>query len=978
MGKNRFSSVGTFLLAVVVASATAFPVQGVAVAQPFASADAAQASSAEVSGASSDTGIKDAYGFSDALPAVVDDGVSDADVAAGSSSAGDAGDGVDSLSAQDAFALAASVRAESPEDAEVDAVGDAEIASETLPQGTRTLVDGVYEIASAADPSEVLDVVAGSCAPGANVTLWNSNQAARQRWRVSYLGDGFYSLVAIHSGQSLDVVASGQQPRTNVTQWTWSNTENQHWVIQDAGDGTYRVASRCNGLSLAAAGSADGSNVRVDSYAGDASQRWVFTPILENGTSTIVDGVYEIASAANSSEVLDVVAGSTAPGANVTLWTNYQAARQRWQVTYLGNGCYSLRAFHSGQALDVVASGKEEGTNVTQWSWCATDNQQWVIQDAGDGTYRIASRTSALSLSAAGASDGSNVYTDSYTGAASQRWVFTPAVPDGSRTLMNGIYEISSAANSSEVLDVVAGSTTPGANVTLWNCYHDNRQRWRVSYLGDGFYSLRAVHSGQSLDVVASGKDPGTNVTQWSWSSTENQQWVIQDAGNGTYRIVSRCNGLSLTASGASDGSNVYVSGYSGGADQRWSFTEIGPIEDGTYAICCASNTDQRLDVVAGSTAEGANVTLWSEDGCAWQCFDFENVGGVWYKITAVHSGQSLDVVASGKDPGTNVTQWGYYGGDNQLWRVITHDDGTMSFVSKCNGLAIDVAGDSIKNGSNVCVNTQSPDDPGQRFVLQKARRTTVKSYSFTLSELEEWQHSSKYATFSHEEGLRAMDPTTYAESDPQYYRFADLRGTTGMTASELNSFIASTASGRSGLLNGRGQAVVDAAQRCNINEAYLLSHAILESGWGTSQLASGTYYDGNGFWDGDTWVEFSGYAPGTYYNFFGIGAYDDSAFRSGVKKAIDCGWNSPEAALLGGAQWIASNYIYASSYPQETLYEMRWDIDRSEVDRARGWHQYATSITWELSIATLMANCYGYSSAASMGVSFIVPKYRD
>ena len=972
MGKNRFSSIGTVLLAVVVATATAFPVHGLAVAQPASAA--LSTDSASTGNASGDAVAAGSGAAADSAGESSDaaEGVEESTGTDGSSFAnGSTGDAPAVQDAQDAVAATALA-------AEVAAAGDeAEIASDTLPEGSRTLADGVYTIASAAAPSEVLDVEAGSTAPGANVTLWSSYQAARQRWQVAYLGDGFYSLRAVHSGQALDVVASGKDPRTNVTQWTWCNTENQQWVIQDAGDGSYRVISRCNGLSLSAAGPSDGSNVRVDSYSGDASQRWVFTSILENGSLSVADGVYEISSAADSSKVLDVVAGSTAPGANVTLWSCYQAARQRWEVTYLGNGCYSLRAFHSDQALDVVASGKEEGANVTQWPWCNTDNQQWIIEDAGDGTYRIASRTSALSLCAAGSSDGSNVYTDSYTGAANQRWTFAPAVPEGSRTLMNGIYEISSAADSSEVLDVVAGSTAPGANVTLWNCYHDARQRWRVSYLGDGFYSLCAVHSGQALDVVASGKDPGANVTQWTSCRTENQQWVIQDAGGGTYRLVSRCNGLSLTAAGSSDGSNVYVSGYSAAANQRWEFTEMPPIEDGTYSICCASNTDQRLDVVAGSQSEGANVTLWSDDGCAWQRFNIENVEGLWYKITAVHSGQALDVVASGKSPGTNVTQWGYYGGDNQLWRVITHDDGSISFVSKCNGLALDVAGDSIVSGSNVNVGTQSPDDIGQHFVLQKARTTTVKNYSFTLSELENWQHSSKYATYSHEEGMSVLNPSTYSDSDPQYYRFADLRGTTGMTAAELNNYIASTPAGRSGLLNGRGQAVLDAAKRYNINEAYLLAHAILESGWGTSQLASGTYYDGNGFWEGDTWVEFSGYVPGTYYNFFGIGAYDDSAFRSGVKMAIANGWNSPEAALAGGAQWISSNYIYASSYPQETLYEMRWDIDRSENDRARGWHQYATSITWETSIATLMSNCYSYAPSAALSVSYIVPKYQ-
>ena len=972
MGKNRFASAGTVLLAVVVATVTAFPISRAAIAQPL---EGQYADAVAVAVSADDASVAEGTANGSEGTAEVDQ-VSDSALSAYRTAAASVADSCASVEAS-AQASTAALSAASEADVQVEETVSA-LASAEVTEGSRTLADGVYEIASAAASNEVLDVVDGSMNAGANVTLWNGYQAARQRWTVTYLGYGLYSLRAIHSGQALDVVASGQTSGTNVTQWTWCNTENQKWVIQDAGDGTYRIVSRCNGLSLSSAGVTDGSNVRVTDYTGAADERWIFNPILSNGTKTLDDGVYEISSAGASSEVLDVVAGSTTAGANVTLWSNYQDPRQRWRVTYLGNGYYSLRAVHSDQALDVVASGKENGTDVTQWSWCATDNQQWIIEDAGGGTYRIASRVSALSLTAAGTGDGSNVYTDSYDGSADQRWVFTSATPTGIQTLADGVYEIGSAANANEVLDVVAGSYTAGANVTLWAGYHDKRQRWRVAYLGDGYYSLRAFHSDQALDVVASGWSRGTNVTQWTWCNTENQQWVIQDAGEGAYRIVSRCDGLSLAvAPGISDGSNVYVTGYSGAANERWVFTEAATVEDGNYSICCASNEDQRLDVVAGSIGEGANVTLWSDDGCAWQRWRVENVDGVWYKISAIHSGQVLDVVASGTTPGTNVTQWSYFGNDNQLWKILSHDDGTVSFISKCNGLALDVEGDSISSGSNVVVSAYSLSEIGQRFKLNAAQVASTKNYSFTLEQMESWQHVSSYATYSQVDGLYVLNPSTYSANDAQYYRFADLRGYTGMTADELNGYISGTSSGRSGVLSGCGQGVVDAAKRYNLNEVYLLCHALLESGWGTSALSSGTYYDGNGFWDGSTWVEFSGYAAGTYYNFFGIGAYDGSAFSSGIKAAIANGWNSPEAALAGGAQWITSNYVYASSFAQETLYEMRWDIDRSESIRARGWHQYATDLEWDTKIAKMMSNCYHQSLSSSLKVSYIVPQYQ-
>ena len=116
----------------------------------------------------------------------------------------------------------------------------------------------------------------------------------------------------------------------------------------------------------------------------------------------------------------------------------------------------------------------------------------------------------------------------------------------------------------------------------------------------------------------------------------------------------------------------------------------------------------------------------------------------------------------------------------------------------------------------------------------------------------------------------------------------------------------------------------------------------------------------------------------GTYYNYFGIGAVDSDAVAGGIRTAVKNGWSSPASAIAGGASWISSGYIYAAEYPQETLYEMRWDLDRSEATRTRGWHQYSTSLTWDVSIAVgQMAACYRIAGYSKPNLSYIVPQYR-
>ena len=229
-----------------------------------------------------------------------------------------------------------------------------------------------------------------------------------------------------------------------------------------------------------------------------------------------------------------------------------------------------------------------------------------------------------------------------------------------------------------------------------------------------------------------------------------------------------------------------------------------------------------------------------------------------------------------------------------------------------------------------------------------------------------EYQKQSPYNDrYLVEELMDMLDPNQGEQS-----RFVDLRLTTGVSASALNSFISSTSSGRSGMLAGLGSAFVKAANAQGLNEVYLLAHAILESGWGTSTLAYGYDYEG-GEIDGDY------YGAGTYYNFYGIGAYDDSPLSGGRKLAIINGWNTPEKAVTGAAEWIANNYVYASSYAQPTLYAMKWDYARSNATHARGWHQYATGTSWSDSIAILMDSCYDYVDTSGPD-AYIIPRYAS
>lgn len=196
------------------------------------------------------------------------------------------------------------------------------------------------------------------------------------------------------------------------------------------------------------------------------------------------------------------------------------------------------------------------------------------------------------------------------------------------------------------------------------------------------------------------------------------------------------------------------------------------------------------------------------------------------------------------------------------------------------------------------------------------------------------------------------MNPNNFAIGTSAYYQFLKLSTTVNVDAGTLNKLLA----GR-GTLDGQGQAFLDAAQYSKVNVFYLIAHAILETGSGRSDLAQGVAVGGT-----------------KVYNMFGISAFDGTAVVSASNYASEKGWTSPAAAIKGGAQWIASHYIYRSDYQQDTLYKMRWNPVALESGSAA--HQYATDVAWAVKQTSMMNNLY--SSVSGANLVFEVPQYTN
>ncbi|HDX9580471.1 TPA: SH3 domain-containing protein, partial [Bacillus pseudomycoides] len=86
-------------------------------------------------------------------------------------------------------------------------------------------------------------------------------------------------------------------------------------------------------------------------------------------------------------------------------------------------------------------------------------------------------------------------------------------------------------------------------------------------------------------------------------------------------------------------------------------------------------------------------------------------------------------------------------------------------------------------------------------------------------------------------ERYEAFDKTQIGGQDSyQYFEYVPIRATSTYTAEDIDNFLRRNSADSP--LIGTGKYFVNAAQKYSLNAGYLLSHAILESGWGKSRIA--------------------------------------------------------------------------------------------------------------------------------------------
>ncbi|MEW9700457.1 M6 family metalloprotease domain-containing protein [Paenibacillus sp. SI8] len=128
---------------------------------------------------------------------------------------------------------------------------------------------------------------------------------------------------------------------------------------------------------------------------------------------------------------------------------------------------------------------------------------------------------------------------------------------------------------------------------------------------------------------------------------------------------------------------------------------DTGIVSGAIYKLT-ALNSGKNLDVAGGSTADGANVQQWSNNGNLQQQWKVVDVGNGYYKLISQSSGKVLDVAGGSTADGANVQQWTDNGNAQQKWKIVDVGSGYYKLISQFSGKVLDVAEGSTADGANV------------------------------------------------------------------------------------------------------------------------------------------------------------------------------------------------------------------------------------------------------------------------------------
>ena len=178
-------------------------------------------------------------------------------------------------------------------------------------------------------------------------------------------------------------------------------------------------------------------------------------------------------------------------------------------------------------------------------------------------------------------------------------------------------------------------------------------------------YKIVHKGTGSCLEVYGWGTGNNCNVYQSAYGGYANQQWRIVSVGGGYYRLVAHHSGKVLACHDWYTGAQIYQYDYYTGGAMDWKFE----CQAGGYYTIRHRLSNKMCDVYGNSSANGARVQIWDENGGdaqMWQVVEVPcNYWGSYLSSNAV-----LSMTAAAEPTRTRIEWVNNTGTNNDFFTV--------------------------------------------------------------------------------------------------------------------------------------------------------------------------------------------------------------------------------------------------------------------------------------------------------------------
>jgi enterochelin esterase-like enzyme len=283
-------------------------------------------------------------------------------------------------------------------------------------------------------------------------------------------------------------------------------------------------------------------------------------------------------------------------------------------------------------------------------------------------------------------------------GAAACNLRVNAAIPSGN-------YKIG-PKGSTLIWGIASGTTTDNTSVLTFADGTETWKQWQFVSDGGGFYKIKNVSTGKYW--TTSGNTVGSYsdgiVQKAAVTGAAYQRFIVENLGEGNIFIRQTVGGYVLsmygsnTATGSSMVSYSYDSNYpDSGKHKITNMTSSSPqlqIANGTYKLTNKSN-GRVLEVGSSSTANGASIDTWDYWGGANQKWTFSDLGESQkgaYKVINMNSSKALCIGWINDGPWENYIysiQYDYSLSSNMHWNIVPNGDGYYKILNAYSGQAL-------------------------------------------------------------------------------------------------------------------------------------------------------------------------------------------------------------------------------------------------------------------------------------------------